>query len=380
MSDDIHSAPLPDLSTLSPAVRAYIETLQAENRSLRADLEQARSGRRPAPTAALRVSAPRPSAGERAEPEPLNLPAIQYSPDTMLITLSGQGLLKRTPLNAYGKQRRGGMGVYDIKLKDDDAPAFLLTALASETLVVVTTRCRTFRVPVSTLRLGEVRDRGESLAERLRLTEGEKIGAVLAVNDANESDRPWVLLGAATGVVRRLRRNVIGPNLADGTILYDPKDGGAPTVMCLSRGDGDLFLASNTGLGIRFEEKLVSHRGTRGIRLTPQERLVGLAPLSADGSVLLVSADGQGVRRPMESFAASKTLGGQGKIAIKTDSLVTALSVSDADEVLCISAFAKLIRFEAAEVPPRTSVAQGVNVMELRGDRVAAVAASTPPR
>ena len=81
----------------------------------------------------------------------------------------------------------------------------------------------------------------------------------------------------------------------------------------------------------------------------------------------------------MESFAASKTVGGQGKIAIKTDNLVSARPVSDADEVWCISAFAKLIRFDAAEVPPRTSVAQGVNVMELRGDRVAAMTVSTPP-
>ena len=376
MPDDIHSTPIPDLNTLAPAMRAYIEMLQAENRSLRTELEQTRGVRRVERAAAPRVSAPRPSA---AEPEPLNLPAIQYSPATMLISISGQGMVKRTPLNAYGKQRRGGMGVYDIKLKDDDAPAFLLIALESETLLVVTSRCRAYRVPVSSLHLGEVRDRGDGLAERLRLTEGEKISAVLAVNDANENDRPWVLLGTATGAVRRMRRNFVGPNLADGTILYDPKDGGPPTVMCLSRGDGDLFLASNTGLGIRFEEKLVSHRGTRGIRLTPQERLVGMAPLPADGSVLLVSADGQGVFRPMESFAASKSAGGQGKIAIKTDSLVAGLPVRAADEVLCISAFAKLIRFDAAEVPPRTSVAQGVNVMELRGDRVTAVTVCTPP-
>jgi len=379
MSDDIHSDPLPDLSTLSPTLRAYIEMLQAENRSLRTELEQVKGVRRPLPPAAPRVSAPRAPAAELAEAEPLNLPAIQYAAGTMLISISGQGVLKRTPLNAYGKQRRGGMGVYDIKLKDDDAPAFLLVALEAETLVLVTTRCRAFRVLVSSLRLAEVRDRGESLTERLRLTAGEKISAVLAVNDANESDLPWVLLGSASGVVRRMRRNYVGPNLADGTILYDPKEGGPPSVMCLSRGDGDLFLASNTGLGIRFEEKLVSHRGTRGIRLTPQERLMGVAPLPADGSVLLVSADGQGVRRSMDSFAASKSAGGQGKIAIKTNALVAALSVNEADEVLCISAFAKLIRFDAAEVPPRSSVAQGVNVMELRGDRVTAATVITPP-
>lgn len=376
MSDDIRSTPLPDLAALAPEMRAYIEMLQAENRSLRLELEQARPGRRAAPMPAPRISAPRPAA---PEPEPLNLPAIQYPADTMLVSVSEQGMVKRTPLNAYGKQRRGGMGVYDIKLREDDAPAFLLVGRESGTLLLITSRCRTYRVPVSGLRLGEVRDRGDSLAERLRLTEGEKISAVLAMHDANENDRPWVLLGTATGVVRRMRRSAIGPSLADGTILYDPKDGGPPTVMCLSRGDGDLFLASNTGLGIRFEEKLVSHRGARGLRLTPQERLVGMAPVSADGSVLLVSADGQGVLRPMESFAASKSAGGQGKIAIKTDSLVAALPVGAADEVLCISAFAKLIRFDAAEAPPRSGVAQGVSVMELRGDRVTAVTVCTPP-
>ena len=73
MSDDIHSDPLPDLSTLSPTLRAYIEMLQAENRSLRTELEQVKGVRRPLSPAAPRVSAPRAPAAELAEAEPLNL-------------------------------------------------------------------------------------------------------------------------------------------------------------------------------------------------------------------------------------------------------------------------------------------------------------------
>lgn len=376
MPDNIHSEPLPDLQTLPPAVRGYIEMLQAENRSLRAELEQLKGGRRPMPASA---SAPaRAAIAEAAEPAP-PLPTIQYPASVMLITVSAQGMVKRTPLNNYGRQRRGGMGVYDIKLKEGDTPAFLLIAHENEALVIVTTRCRAFRLPVSSLPLTDVRERGESAAERLRLTEGERISALLTVDDAAEAERPWVLMCSASGVVRRVRRNVFGPALADGTILYDPKEGGAPALLRLSRGDGDLFLTSDSGLGIRFEEKLASHRGVRGMRLSPQERLVGLAPLAAANSVLLISADGQGVRREMESFSASKSAGGQGKIAIKTDALVAALPVSENDEVLCISAFAKLIRFDAAEVPTRSGVAQGVSVMELRGDRVTAVMVCTPP-
>jgi DNA gyrase subunit A len=286
----------------------------------------------------------------------------------MVIAITARARAKRTPLNAYSAQHRGGIGVYDIKAGDEEPVRHLAMADESATLLLLTTRARAFRVPVVEVPLTEVRGRGEPLIERLALTEDENIAAVLTLD---ESDlRSQVLICTQRGWIRKLRRSYIGPSLQPGTLLYDVREGGAPTALVLSEGLADVFMASAQGQGIRFPEKIVPVRGALGIRLKPEDTAIGLCPVSDAQQVLLVSRDGKGARRQMDSFA-SQSAGGQGKIAMKTDDLAAVAAVSDDDEVLCISELGKIIRFPAADIPARPSAVQGVAVMELQRDRVA---------
>lgn len=355
----------------SPALRLYIRTLEQENVRLRQEVLELRE-----------ASARRQRASEvrerRAESLPAQVATTPYPDDVMVISITAQGLGKRTPLNDYSTQRRGGIGVFDIQTSREDSVAHLLVARAGATLLTVTNRGRAFRLPADSLPLSAQRSRGASLPERLALTPGETLAALLALDD--DDPRSTVLVATNNGWVRPWHRNYLGPRLQPGTLLYDPqRGGGPPAAMILSEGDADLLIALRSGAAYRFSESLARRDGVRGIQVRPDDAVVGLASVRDDSSVLLVSADGQGTRREMSGFTANKSPGGQGKVIMKTDALVDLAVVGEQDEVLCISGFAKIIRFGAAEVPAKAGVVQGVAVMDCRGDSLAALAVLPPP-
>jgi DNA gyrase subunit A len=359
-----------DFENLPPQVQAFIDALVAENARLRAELADLRShSGRAAP------ATPRPSPSP-SEESFAPLPTPRHPPEVMVVSITARTSAKRTPLNAYSAQHRGGTGIYDIKASDEDPVRHLIVAAASATLLVLTSRCRAFRLPLADIALTEVRGRGEPLTERLALTPEESITAVLPLDEADT--RPQVLIGTQRGWIRKVRRNYVGPALRPGTLLYDPHEGGEPMALALSDGLADIFMATAQGQGIRFAEKLVPLRGALGIRVKPEDTVVGVCPVTDQQPVLFITRDGKGTRRPMDEFAG-QSAGGQGKVAMKTEELVLAASVRDEDEVLCISELGKIIRFPAADIPARPSAVQGVAVMELQRDRVASVVIIPPP-
>lgn len=350
----------------SPALRLYIATLEQENARLRQELMELResTGRRQRSAEAR--------AG-RAEAAVARIETVQRPNDVMVITITRQGLAKRTALNDYPTQHRGGTGVFDINTSREDLVAHLLVARAGASLVLFTTRGRVFRLAVDTLPLTEVRSRGVSLPERLMFTPDEAVGAAVALGE--EDKGTIVLVATANGWVRSWHRNYLGPRLQAGTLLYDPPRGGGPPVAAvLSDGEGDVLIALRSGLAYRFAESLVRREGVRGIQVHPEDRVAGLASVHEGSHVLLVTANGQGARRAVDTFAANKSPGGQGKIIIKSDALVAVRAVAEDDDALCISGFAKIIRFPVAEVPVKAGSVQGVNILDCRGDELAAMA------
>ena len=112
------------------------------------------------------------------------------------------------------------------------------------------------------------------------------------------------------------------------------------------------------------------------MRLDPDDAPVALAAVRPESGVFLITADGRGTIRLMSGFSANKAPGGGGKVALKTEHLVGAITVDEADNIFIISRLSKIIRFSAAEVPAKEGVVQGVNCMALRADETMAVARS----
>ena len=346
---DLHR---PDLSGADPAVIAYIEALEAELARRRAPL----------------------STG--IEPEAVDdAPLEPNEPPTTLnvISVSTGGLAKRTPRHLYGRQRRGGMGIFDLEAPDGDAPAFLVVADADDDLLLLTNLARAFRLAVSRIVEGAVRARGASIQSALALQTGERLAAVLPAGRG-------VALALVTenGYARVLPAHVAGAAMTPGTALMRTADFGPLAAACWTGGDGDLLVATRRGLAIRFSERALPLTGGLAIRLEAGDRPVAVeAVRPPDGeSIFLLGVDGRCTTRLMSGFAANKAPGGGGKVALKTDGLVGAVAAAPEDDLFVLSRLSKIIRFRASEVPAKEGVVQGVTGMALRADECVAVAAS----
>lgn len=337
----------PDLSNASAEVVAYIHALEAE-------LERLRDR----------------AAAEPDEPAPPTFDPSEAPTTQNVITITAGGLAKRTPRHLYDRQRRGGMGIFDIEAPLDDPPLALTVADEGQNVLLLTDRARGFIWPVSRLPEVPVRGRGQSLAEALPLQPGERLAVVLPAGRGT-----GIALLSETGFVRVLPAHVAGHSLNPGTPLYRASEYGPLVGACWTSGAGDLFIATRRGAAIRFPERAVPLGGTTGIRLEAGDRAVAVEAVlpSESDSLFLIAADGLGTIRRMAGFAANKSPGGGGKLALRTDSLIGVLAVQPADDIFAISRLSKIIRFRAEEVPAKDGVVQGVHCMALRADEVVAV-------
>jgi DNA gyrase subunit A len=340
----------PDLSAVSPEVLAYIESLEQA-------LRQAES--------AGDLDSDREPVFEPAEP-----------PTTInVITVSRSGLAKRTPRHFYGRQRRGGMGVFGLETREEDPPAFLLLVDESAGLTLVTDQARAFRLPVSDLIETPVHGRGKSLVERFPLRPDEQLALIFA--DPLAGGRgAYLALVSKRGQVRRIGNQYLGKNLQPGTVLYNIAEGGSPAAACWTAGNDDLFIVTRTGSAIRFGERLVPVRGCLGMRVDPNDEVIGIAATDAEGGVFMLNDEGKGTIRLFSGFGANKAPGASGKTAMKAEKVVGVVAVGPESDLFAISRLGKVIRFRANEVPAKEGVVQGVNCMSLRADECVAVAAS----
>lgn len=344
------SAGRPNLAGLSADIVAYIEGLEREVADLRSQ-----SSRR-STTRAARTETP----VEPSEP-----------PTSMqIITISQSGLAKRTARHLYVRQRRSGMGVFDLESPENDPPAHLITADEDQALVVITSEARVFRVPVKSIHSTEVRGRGESILKGFPLKEDESLSVVIATDQGATKgiSGSYVVLVSERGQVRRIASHYFGTALQPGTVLYNVAEGGSPAAACWSSGDQDLFLITRGGQAIRFAEKQVPVRGCLGMRVDPDDRIIGAAAVHEDGGVFIATDEGKGTIRLMAGFSPNKSPGAGGKVGIKSDAVIGATAVDTDDDVFLISRLGKIIRFQANEIPAKEGVVQGVNCMALRSD------------
>lgn len=337
----------PNLSGLPEDVVAYIEALEA----------------RLTDAPASRASRAEASFEPVEEPTTINI-----------ISITRSGVAKRTPRHLYPRQRRAGMGIFDIDTPEEDPPAFLLAADLSATLILVTNQGRAFRYPVQEIVETPVRGRGAPILNNLPLRPEEAVQIV-----SPDRGSGFFCFVTERGQVRRMAAQVVGRNMISGVLLHDPKDGGAPVGACWSSGTDELLVIAREGRAIRFAERLVPVRGCLGMRIENGEHVFAIAAAPADGGVFLLGEDGKGTIRMLEGFSANKSPGAGGKTLIKSDSLVAAFAVQpEAEDLFLISRLGKIIRFAADEIPAKEGVVQGVICMTLRAD-VCTTACATAP-
>jgi DNA gyrase subunit A len=345
----------PDLSNASPEVRAYIEALEAE--------------------LAYQQRAEPDEGGEPGLAAPVALEPPEAPSTQQVITATAGGLIKRTARHLYERQRRGGMGIFDLDAPSADPPSLLAVADEADYLLLLTDHARAFRWPVERIPSVPVRGRGAALGSELPLLPGERLAAMLRAGQGAA-----IALLSTRGFARALPAHVVGQAMNPGATLMRAAEFGPLAAACWTSGGGDLFVATRRGMAIRFPERALPLAGGPAIRLEAGDEAVAVAGVRPpEGNLLfLLGADGRGTIRLMSGFAPNKSPGGAGKVALKTDHLAAAIEVEAADDILAISRLSKIIRFRAAEVPAKEGVVQGVHCMQFRADEVTAVAVAAP--
>lgn len=291
-------------------------------------------------------------------------------PTTMnLVTVSYEGMIKRTYRHLYSRQRRGGMGVFDLDIPETDAPRFIFTADESQDLLIITDYGHAYRLPLNAISESSVRNRGQLIDELIKIPEGENVNVILPAFSEG-----YLAILSNKGNVRTLRHNYVGKNMQPWTSIFDVGKYGLVVASTWTSGKDDLFIATRKGLGIRFPEKLVQTDCKLGINLNQDDEVISVSGVKEDSGVFLATLSGQGTIRLMSGFRANKVPGASGKIAIKTDHLVGAIQVNMDDDVFIITKLSKIIRFPAEDIPAKTGVVQGVNCISLRADKVVAIA------
>jgi DNA gyrase subunit A len=307
------------------------------------------------------------------------------TPESVVVTMSHGGYLKRVPLDTYRAQGRGGRGIIGADTKDEDFITQLWTANTHDTLLILTNQGRAFAKRVFEIPELRRQSAGRSYRNLLEVRGDEVITAAFAIQEFDDRD---ILFATREGVVKKVTLSLLR-NAArqSGIIACELVEGDSLVGAALLQGGEDVLLASTNGMAIRFPESDVRRmgrtaRGVRGIKLRQGATVVGLAVVRAGACLLTLCEGGYGKRTLLDDYRP-QSRGGMGLKDIQTTErngkVVQVAVVGDDDEVVLISAQGMVIRTRVREVSCIGRNTQGVRVMNLKpGDRLLAGAVVEP--
>jgi len=270
--------------------------------------------------------------------------------ESMVVTISSSGYIKRNPITLYQSQRRGGKGKTAMGTREEDFVAHLFVAMTHHTLLFFTNHGKVYWRKVYEIPQASRVSVGRAIANLLDLGAGEKLTTVLAVDKFNEG--AYILMATRHGWVKKTDLMAYSRPRSGGIIALGLMEGDELIAARITDGSLNVFLGSAQGKAIRFHEADVRpvgriSRGVRGIRLDADDRIVGMEVLSHGQTLFAVTANGFGKRTAIDEYPLHRR-GGKGVITIKTGerngAVVTILLVNEDDELMIMADGGKLIR------------------------------------
>ncbi|MGS2720274.1 DNA topoisomerase (ATP-hydrolyzing) subunit A [Paraglaciecola aestuariivivens] len=317
--------------------------------------------------------------------------------EDVVVTLSREGYVKYQKLNDYEAQRRGGRGKSATKMKDEDFIEKLLVANTHDHILCFSTRGRLYWLKVYQLPLASRNARGRPIVNILPLEDGERITAILPIQEFEEGK--FVLMATANGTVKKTALTSYSRPRANGIIAVNLNEGDELIGVDITHGDDDIMLFSDAGKVVRFNEKqrdsetgnvkldpetgeeLLALRpmgrtatGVRGIRMQEGQKVISLIVPRGDGAILTATENGFGKRTPIADYPA-KSRATQGVVSIKVSErngkVVGAVQVNESDEIMLISDQGTLVRTRVDEVSTVGRNTQGVRLIRtIEGEHV----------
>jgi len=292
-------------------------------------------------------------------------------PEDVVVTLSHAGYAKRQPVTIYRAQKRGGKGRSATAVKEEDFISQVWIVNTHDTLLTFTSSGRVYWQKVHQIPDAGPNSRGKPIVNLLPLEAEERVQAVLPVRDYG-GDR-YVFFATRHGTVKKTPLSEFAFQLQKGKIAIGLDEGDALVDVKLTDGQRDVMLFASNGKAVRFDESEVrsmgrTATGVRGIRLAPTEQVVSMIIAEGEGDVLTATARGYGKRTPLGEYP-KKGRGTQGVIAIqcseRNGSLVAALQIDAAHELMLVSNQGTLVRTRASEVARVGRNTQGVTLIRL---------------
>ncbi|VEN37741.1 unnamed protein product, partial [Callosobruchus maculatus] len=294
--------------------------------------------------------------------------------EDVVVTLSHQGYVKYQPLTDYEAQRRGGKGKSAARIKEEDFIDRLLVANTHDTILCFSSRGRLYWMKVYQLPEASRGARGRPIVNLLPLEANERITAILPVREYEEGVN--VFMATASGTVKKTALTEFSRPRSAGIIAVNLNEGDELIGVDLTSGSDEVMLFSAAGKVVRFKENAVramgrTATGVRGIKLAGEDAVVSLIVPRGEGAILTVTQNGYG-KRTAESEYPTKSRGTQGVISIKVTerngSVVGAVQVDDADQIMMITDAGTLVRTRVSEISVVGRNTQGVILIRTAED------------
>ncbi len=315
-------------------------------------------------------------------------PEDLYPDEEVVITISNMGYIKRTPLNVYRTQTRGGVGSRGSVTRDEDYLEHMFIATMHNTMLFFTEKGKCYWLKVYEIPEGHKLSKGRAIQNVININPEDTIKTFINVKDFEDEQfikNHFIILSTAKGVIKktpfeafsRPRQNGINAiNLREGDFLIEAK---------ITGGNSDIVIASRSGRAIRFPEKAIrpmgrTAAGVRGIRLSGgDDQAVGMICVENENEdILVVSENGYGKRSKLQDYRITNR-GGKGvktmNITPKTGKLISLKGVYDTDDLMVITKSGTAIRLAIDKIRTTGRTTQGVRLINLKnGEKVAAVA------
>ncbi|HOU28051.1 MAG TPA: DNA gyrase subunit A [Thermoleophilia bacterium] len=304
--------------------------------------------------------------------------------EQMAITITKTGYVKRIPVATYRQQKRGGIGVAGMELKEEDEVDHLFITSTHNYLLFFTSVGKVYRLKVHELPLAGRNAKGKHIVNLLPLRQEEKICAVINTRNFDVTEGRYLVFGTKLGVVKKtLFASYNTPRKSDGIIAIDIREGDELLAVRHTSGDDDVMMVSRLGQAIRFHESDVrpmgrSASGVRGMKLRRGDEVISMDVARDDSDLFVVTENGFGKRTPISEYRIT----GRGGIGVRTIALtdrkgylVGVKVVRDNHEIMLQSRDGVVIRVRADGISRHGRATQGVRVMNMReGDVVSAIA------
>jgi DNA gyrase subunit A len=299
--------------------------------------------------------------------------------EDVAVTVSRGGYLKRTAVDTYRRQTRGGKGRIGMGTRSEDVVEHLIIASTHAYMLFFTTKGRVYWLKIYEIPDAGTTGKGKNISSLINLQPDEEVKAFLAVKEF-VPDR-FIVMVTRQGVIKKCELTEFDNPMARGIIALSLDEGDELIAARLTNGDNYIFIATSEGMAIRFKESEVRAmgrpaRGVRAMDLLKGDTIIGAEVVEEEGVMLSISENGYGKRTKLDSYRLTAR-GRKGVINMKTTNkvgnVVNVLLVKDDTDIMIITKEGKIIRIESSEIRQAGRSTQGVRLVKMDDtDRVAA--------